>query len=458
MDNLGEQGVSAAGRTAEWARRDDAAVLGWRHFPRVVFEKGHGMRLWDVEGREYLDFVSGHISLLLGHNHPDLREALIQQSAKLWHHYKYFAATPVIEFAEALKAALPECLDVINFAAVGSEANEIAIRVARGVTKAFDVVAVVGGLYGGTLAVEGLNSIGGPRKRNLGPMLMPARTSTVVPPYCYRCPLGLKHPSCDIECVKVSEELTQQISTGDVAAVIAETILGAGGMIVPPPEWLGRLKAMAERLGALLILDEVQVSPFKTGRTWCFEHYGTIPDVLTLGKGIGGGMAITAMVTHRELAERARSTGVGVPWAGTFAGEPLYAAVAKRSFELLLAGNYAQRATELGDYLMGRLRDLQSRYELIGDVRGKGLYIGVEIVKDAISRERDNAMMHRIRWNALDEGLLIAGSGNVLKMFPALIITRQEVDGGIDKLDRAIRRARDGHPRGVNRFTITSVT
>src|SRR5260370_17986051 len=151
------------GSNADWNRRDDAATLGWRHFPRVVFERGQGLRLWDVEGREYLDFVSGHISLLLGHNHPELREVLIEQSGKLWHHYKYFAATPVVEFAETLQAALPPELDVINFAAVGSEANEIALRVARGVTRAFDGVAVLGRLYRGHLALAWLRCRAGAR-------------------------------------------------------------------------------------------------------------------------------------------------------------------------------------------------------------------------------------------------------------------------------------------------------
>src|SRR5258705_4207186 len=137
------------GSNADWNQRDDAAVLGWRHFPRVVFERGQGLRLWDVEGREYLDFVSGHISLLLGHNHPELREVLIEQSGKLWHHYKYFAATPVVEFAETLQAALPPELDVINFAAVGSEANEIALPVARGGTKRVDAGAGIRGPHRG---------------------------------------------------------------------------------------------------------------------------------------------------------------------------------------------------------------------------------------------------------------------------------------------------------------------
>ena len=146
-----------------------------------------------------------------------------------------------------------------------------------------------------------------------------------------------------------------------------------------------------------------------------------------------------------------------MPWVGTFAGEPLAAAVARKSFEILMAGHYADWAATRGAHLMSRLRDLQQRYEIIGDVRGKGLYVGVEIVKDAIGRERDNAMMHRIRWNALEEGLLLAGSSNVLKMFPALIIEPEEIEQAVDKIERAVKRALDGHPRDVARFTTTSV-
>src|SRR5262249_21452443 len=198
--------------------------------------------------------------------------------------------------------------------------------------------------------------------------------------------------------------------------------------------------------------------PFKTGRTWGFEHYGVVPDVLTLGKGIGGGLPIGAAGTRRELADRARGREVGIPGAGAVAGDPVGGAVAKRGVEVPSAGHDAARARTMGHYLMERLRLLADRYEILGDVRGKGLYIGVEVVKDAIGRERDGALMHRIRWNALEHGLLLAGSGNVLKMFPALIITREEIDEGIQRLERAVRRALDGYPRGVERFTTTSVT
>jgi 2,2-dialkylglycine decarboxylase (pyruvate) len=442
--------------TQQWNQRDDRYVLGWRHGPRVVFERGKGVWLTDVEGREYLDFVSGHISLLLGHNHPELHRALVEQAGRLWHQYKYFAAAPVIEFAERLAGALPAPLGKINFASVGSEANEVALRIARGATGKFDLVAVVDGLYGGTLGVEALNSIGGRRKRGLGPMLMPSRAHAIVTPYCYRCPLNLTYPQCDIACLNESDQNIDRFTSGEVAAIITETILGAGGMIVPPPEWLPRLKALADKWGALLILDEVQVAPVKTGRTWCFEHYGTVPDILTLGKAIGGGTAIAATVTSDAIAEKAAGKA-GVPWAGTFAGEPLYAAVAARQFQILIEEDYASRAARLGEHFMKGLLALKERYEVVGDVRGKGMYVGVEIVKDKAGKAPDPEAMHRIRWNAMEERLLIAGSGTVLKLFPALVITEAEIDEGVGRLEQAIRRAMAGEPRGVRDFTNTSV-
>ena len=447
-----QSGVQLGRATQEWIERDRKVVLGWRHRPQVIFERGSGLRLWDVDGNEYLDFVSGHISLLLGHNHPALLEALSAQAQDLWHHYKYFAARPVIEFAELLAEALPGDLGVTNFTAVGSESNEVAMRIARAVTKRFDFVSVIRGLHGGTFGVEGLNSIGGKRKRGLGPMLSPSRANAILTPSCYRCPINLTYPSCNIACLDVSDELIERTTTGEVAAIFAETILGTGGMIVPPPGWLAKLKALAEKWGALLILDEVQVSPAKTGKLWCFEHEGVIPDVLTLGKGIGAGTPIGATVTTPDLAEQARGQ-CGVPWAGTYAGDSLYAAVARRQLEILIEQDLSGRAAVMGERLLAGLREIQSRYELIGDVRGRGLYVGVEVVKDRVTKEPDNAAAHRVRWNAMEEGLLVTASDNVVKMFPALVISEAEIEEGLAKLERAVRRAQEGHPRDVTVFT-----
>jgi 2,2-dialkylglycine decarboxylase (pyruvate) len=444
---------TAGSLTREFGAREDKHLLAWHHQPRIVFKRAQGVQMWDVEGREYLDFVSGHINQLLGHNHPELVQALAEQASKLWSHYKYYTTDTTIEFAETLAQALPDGLDVLNFATTGSEANEIAMRLARGATGRFDMVSVIRGLHGGTVAVESLTTIGGPRKRGLGPLLMPARANAVLAPYCYRCPINLKFPSCQLACLDASDDLIERTTTGEVAAIFAETIMGSGGMIVPPEGWLPKLKRLAKKWGALLVLDEVQVSPAKTGTLWCFEQFGAQPDILTLGKGTGGGMSIGAAVTSREIADEAKKNGCGVPWGSTFVGEALDAAVAKRQLEILIRDGFAKRAAKLGEHFMQRLNELKDRYDVVGDVRGRGMYVGVEIVTDKETKRKNGPLMQRIRYNAVANGLIIGGSGNVLKIFPALIITEQELDAGVAIIDRAIRLALDGHPRGVERFS-----
>lgn len=439
--------------TRRLREREDKNLLAWHHQPRIIFKEARGVQLWDVDGREYLDFVSGHINLMLGHNHPELVQALVEQASKIWTHYKYYTTDTTIAFSERLAEALPDGLDVLNFTTTGSEANEVAMRLARGATGRFDMVSVIQGLHGGTFAVESLTSLGGPRKRGLGPMLMPARANAVLAPYCYRCPINLKFPSCKLACLDVSDEMIERTTTGEVAAIFAETIMGSGGMIVPPEGWLPKLKRLAKKWGALLVLDEVQVSPAKTGSLWCFEQFGAQPDILTLGKGAGGGMSIGAAITSRKIADKAKETGCGIPWGSTFVGEALDAAVAKRQLEILIRDGFAKRAAKLGEYFMMRLNELKDRHDVIGDVRGRGLFVGVEIVSDKETKQKNNSLMQRIRYNAIDNGLLIGGSGNVLKIFPALIITEEELDEGVAILERAIRLALDGHPRGVERFS-----
>jgi 2,2-dialkylglycine decarboxylase (pyruvate) len=436
-----------------YREREDQHLLAWHHQPRIVFKEARGVRMRDVDGREYLDFVSGHINLLLGHSHPELMEALAEQAAKIWTHYKYYTTDATIDFAERLAESLPDGLDVLNFTTTGSEANEVAMRLARGATGRFDMVSVIQGLHGGTFAVESLTTIGGPRKRGLGPMLMPARANAVLAPYCYRCPINLTYPSCNIACLDVSDEMIERTTTGEVAAIFAETIMGSGGMVVPPEGWLPKLKRLAHKWGALLVLDEVQVSPAKTGTLWCFEQFGAQPDILTLGKGTGGGMSIGAAITSHEIADKAKEMGCGVPWGSTFVGEALDAAVARRQLEILIRDGFAQRAARLGLHFMARLNELKERHDVVGDVRGRGMYVGIEIVTDKVTKAKNNALMQRIRYNAIENGLLIGGSGNVLKIFPALIITEAELDEGVAILDRAIRLALDGHPVGIDRFS-----
>ena len=192
----------------------------------------------------------------------------------------------------------------MNFAVTGSEANEIAMRMALAATGKFDIVSMIRGLHGGSLAVEALTSVGGNRRKGLGPLMFPAKSNALLPPYCYRCPVNLNYPSCDIACLKSSEEMLEFVTSQNVAAIMVETIPVPGGMIVPPKEWLPRLADLAKRWGALLILDECQLAPARTGKMWAMEHYGVTPDIVTFGKGLSAGLAICGTITTPEIAEQ----------------------------------------------------------------------------------------------------------------------------------------------------------
>lgn len=436
----------------EWIQRDSDAVLGWRFYPRIIFESGKGVMIEDVDGNQYYDLTSGMMCLALGHCHPELIEVNQQQAGRIIHHSSWYSNPSCIEFAELIGSILPGDLKKVNFAVTGSEANEVAMRFARAYNHKFDFVSIFKGLYGGTLAAESITSLGGARKKGLGPLLMPSRTNAIIPPYCYRCWINLKYPDCNIACLDLSDEIINCSSSGEVSAIIAEPMLVAGGMIVPPPEWLPKLKKLAEKWGALLIIDDMQFAPGKTGKIWGFEHYDIVPDIVTYGKAMGAGFAITGMVTTPEIAGKAWGN-CGVPWSGTFPQDPLPAAVALKQLQIIIRDQYALKAELLGNYLKGKLDKLAEKYDVIGDIRGKGLYVMLEIVKDKVSKGIDIDMTSRIRYNATFEGIVCIGVHNFIRICPPLIITQDQIDDVVDRLDRAIKKAIEGHPKDITSFS-----
>lgn len=430
-------------------RRDAESVLGWRYEPRVIFTHGHGIYLTDVDGNDYFDMTSGMMCMVLGHSHPELVETMRQQAEKLVHQSSWYVSPWLIEFAELIASTLPGELKLVNFAVTGSEANEIAMRMALGVTGKYDIVSIIRGLHGGSLAAEGITSVGGARKSNLGPLLPPAHRNAIYAPLCYRCPINLTYPSCDIACLRASDELMEHVTSREVALIMAETIPVAGGMIVPPQEWLGRLQALAKRWGALFCLDEAQLAPAKTGKIWAFEHYGVTPDIVTFGKGMTAGMGIAGTVTTKAIAEEARGKA-GIPWAGTYSGDPLPAAVALKQLQIVLRDNIAERAAEVGAYLGQRLDELVAKYEAIGDKRGMGLYYMLDIVASRQTKAPDPAMAERIRYNAMLEGLVLIAVKNFVRICPPLIMTKAEVDEAVGRLERAIQMSIAGYPRQLD--------
>lgn len=429
--------------------RDREHVLGWRYEPRPLFSGGHGVFITDVDGNDYFDMTSGMMSLVLGHAHPELVETIREQADKVVHMSSWYSNPWVVEFAELIASTLPGDLNVVNFAVTGSEANEIAMRMALGVTGRYDIVSVIRGLHGGSLAVESLTTVGGARKANLGPLMIPAHKNAILPPLCYRCPINLAYPGCDVACLDQSEEMMELLTSQEVAAIMAETIPVAGGMIVPPPEWLPRLADLAKRWEALLVLDEAQLAPAKTGRIWAFEASGVVPDIVTFGKGMTAGMGIAGTVTTPEIAEAARGKA-GVPWGGTYSADPLPAAVALKSLQVVLRDDLAGRAARMGEIMRVGLEALMAKYEVVGDVRGAGLYHMLDIVEDRNSKRPDYAMAERIRYNALLEGVMLIAVKNFVRLTPPLIITEAELDDALGRLETAIRRSVEGHPRDID--------
>jgi len=434
---------------ADYQARDAKSVFGWRFSPRVVFKAGKGTKLVDMDDNEYYDLTSGMMCMVLGHSHPELSEVMREMAGTLVHTSSWYANPWVIEFAELLGSTLPGELKVVDFAVTGSEANEVAMRMALAATGKYDIVSMIRGLHGGSLAVEALTTVGGNRRKNLGPLMFPAKATALLPPFCYRCPVNNSYPGCDIACLKQSEEMLEFVTSQSIAAILQETIPVAGGMIVPPPEWLPRLAELAKRWGALLILDEAQLAPARTGRMWALEHYGVVPDIVTFGKGLSAGLAVCGTITTPEIAEKVRGDA-GLPWAGTYSSDPFVAAVALKQLEIVLRDKLAERAERLGEVALAELDGLKAKYEAIGDIRGKGLYRMLDIVKDRNSRTPDPLMAERIRHNALLEGVATIAVKHYVRFCPPLIVTEAEIKDIVGRLDIAIKRALEGFPKDVD--------
>jgi len=426
--------------------RDEEALLGWRYEPRVIFERGKGITMTDVDGNDYYDLSAGMMALVLGHAHPELVETFAEQAGRFHHQSSWYSNAPAIEFAELVASTLPDGLDVTNLAVTGSEANEIAMRMALGLSGRFEICTVVRGLHGGSLAAEAMTTVGGARKRGLGPLTLPARANCIIPPNYYRAPVDDPDEWDEIS-LSLTAEMLEYATTQEIGGILVEPMMVAGGMIVPSQRWLRGLRELADQWDALLIFDEAQLAPARTGRMWGFEHYDVTPDIVTFAKGMSAGMAICGAVTTRDIAEKTRGTK-GLPWAGTYSGDPLAAAVALKQLEIVLRDDLTSRAEVLGERFRSGLDGLKAGHRSVGDVRGRGLYQMLDIVTDPESRTPDAEMAERIRYNAMLEGVVLICVKNFIRLCPALVITEAEIDDIIGRLETAITRAEAGHGGG----------
>jgi len=408
-----------------------------RDYP-FVMAKGEGAVVEDVDGNVFLDCAAGIAVTGTGHSHPDVVKAVVDQAHRFLHMSGTdFYYEPQVELAEQIASIVPVgggTGDVrAFFSNSGAEANEAALKLARYHTKRVNVIAFLGSFHGRTMGALAATSSRFVQRRGFGPM-MPGMFHA---PYanCYRCPVGLRPEACAAECLGFVEEqlLVHLVSPDEVAAVLVEPIQGEGGYVVPAPQFHQRLRELTKKHGILLIADEVQSGMGRTGRMFACEHFGLDADIVTIAKGIASGLPLGITASRADVM-----TWPPGAHASTFGGNPVSCAAALATIKILKDG-LVRHAEVVGDYLLGRLRALMDKHPLIGDVRGRGLMIGVELVRDRQTKERATTERDRVIQEMFNRGVLVLGAGrNAVRFAPPLVISKEQVDSIVDLFDRSM--------------------
>mgnify|MGYP005812831813 CR=1 FL=1 len=401
-----------------------------RGYPFVI-ARGEAAMVEDVDGNVFLDCAAGIAVNSTGHAHPDVVAAIVEQAGRYLHMSGTdFYYEPQVQLAEVLSSIVPmpgPCPSF--FGNSGAEANEAAIKLARYHTKRPFLIAFMGSFHGRTLGALSLTASRAVQRKGFGPVTAPG-VFHVPYPDVYR-----RGPGAVDECLEFLEErtLTQLVSPDEVAAIVVEPIQGEGGYLVPPPEFLQRLRALTDRHGILLVVDEVQSGMGRTGRMYAVEHAGVQPDVITMAKGIASGMPLGVATARAGVMDWTPGAH-----ASTFGGNPVSCAAALATIRLLQERLVAN-AADVGGFLLDGLRALQEKHTLIGDIRGKGLMIGIELVTDRVTRVRATAERDRVVDEAFARGLLVLGAGrNTIRLSPPLVLTRAQAQVALDILDASL--------------------
>ncbi len=411
-----------------------------RGYPLVV-DKASGCVIEDVDGNLFLDFTAGIAVTATGHCHPNVVNAIHYQSSKLLHmsgtdfYYK-----PQGELAQKLSEITPGSpRKKVLFTNSGAEAVEAAFKLARYHTKRQHMIAFIGGFHGRTLGALSLTGSKIVQVENFAPLV--PEVTHIGYGYCYRCPYNLTYDSCEIACVSYLEETLFKtiVSPKEVAAVIVEPIQGEGGYIVPPPEYHPMLKKICEKYDILYIADEIQTGMGRTGKMFGIEHWGVEPDMICLAKGIASGMPLGALIAKEQIMTWQEGSH-----ASTFGGNPVSCAAALETIRLLEQG-LIRNAERVGSFLLERLKRLQEKYEWMGDVRGKGLMVGVEIVRDRSSKKKAPELRNRIVEGSFRKGLLLLGCGeSAIRFSPPLVVTEKEAETACRIFDEVLQEQKGG--------------
>ena len=403
--------------------------------PLLVVE-GKMQYLWDETGKQYLDAFAGIVTVSVGHCHPKIVEKVRAQVGRLQHVTTIFLHPTIGQLGKKLADKMPadSGLTMSYFTNSGSEANEVAILSSREFTKNVDVISLRNGYHGGTQAAMALTAHG-TWKFKTSPTL---NVKHATPGYCYRCPYGLEYPSCDVKCAHDVEDLIRYETPGEVACFIGEPIQGVGGSVTPPKEYFGIVYDIVRKHGGLCIADEVQTAFGRTGEHyWGFENWGVKPDLVTMAKGLGNGAPIGACVTRPEIAAMMKNR----VHFNTFGGNPISMTQGLATLDIVDAEGIQANAKSIGGHLKNRLLELQERRQMIGEVRGMGLMLGVELVRDRVSKEPASAEAARVLELCKERGLILGKGGlfgNTLRIKPPMCLTKNDADFLVDCLDEVM--------------------
>ncbi|MGA7919840.1 MAG: aspartate aminotransferase family protein [Candidatus Acidiferrales bacterium] len=412
------------------------AVTNYYQHP-LVADHASMQYLWDIEGNRYLDFFGGIVTIGLGHCNPKVTSKIKAQVDKLQHTSTLFPNEAMVALAEKLAEITPGKLQKSFFTCSGTEANEAAILLSRMASPSYDIVALRHAYSGGSSLAKSVTAQSAWRKSGV----ISVGISHAVNPYCYRCPLHLTYPSCNVACANDVESAIQTTTSGQIAAFIAEPIQGVGGFITPPPEYFKMVYRIVKNYGGQFISDEVQTGWGRTGKKWWgIEQWEVTPDIITSAKSMANGVPVGLTITTAELADKFQGLTIA-----TFGGNPVTSVAARAVIEVIEEENLRENTFVVGGYFRAKLEELQQKYPLIGEVRGMGMMQALELVKDRQTKEPAPQETNQILERARANGLLVGKGGmyaNVIRMAPPMNISKADVDEGIGLLDQSFSEVR----------------
>jgi 2,2-dialkylglycine decarboxylase (pyruvate) len=399
-----------------------------------IFVKGKDSIVTDLTGKEYLDFNSGQMCAALGHNHPTIVAAIREACETMLHAHSSHYNVREILLAARLGRLMPDPLQKSLFGESGADANEMAMMIARKYTGGHEIISPHISFHGLSDATRAVTFASWHADHGE----LAANTYAMVAPYCYRCPLNQTFPGCEFACLKTSFELLDAQSTGRPAAVITEPLFSAGGVVEPPPGWLKALQEMAHARSMLLIVDEEQTGLGKLGGMFGFERDGIVPDIVTVAKHFGGGVGISAVTTTSEIEGKVVSDGYAA--THSHSNDPLICAAGLASLDVVEGEDVPAKARKIGSQMRERLEALMQRYEVIGDIRGRGQLMGIELVRSRVTKEPATDEGRRIGKLCLAQGLIFSlrRGGSVLRLVPPATTTPHQIDQAMDLLGKAL--------------------